>query len=79
MPTSLVSLPTTPLLFKHTFWLSAAARWVLAGQLPFSVSMPVKLLPFNFASLLALCISSYHTYWYGVSLSAVPGVIMSHY
>ena len=74
MPTSLVSLPQTPLLFKHTSWLSAAARWILAGQLPLC-----KLLPFNVAFLLALCISSCHTHWYSVSLSAVHAGIVSHY
>ena len=31
MPAGLVSLPQTPLLFKHTLWFSAAARLVLAG------------------------------------------------
>ena len=37
-----------------------------------SVSMPVELLPFNVASLLALCFFSCHTCWCSVSLSAVP-------
>ena len=30
MPAGLVLLSQTPLLFKHAFWLSAAARWTLA-------------------------------------------------
>ena len=31
MPAGLVLLSPTPLLFKHAYWLSAAARWMLAG------------------------------------------------
>ena len=31
MPAGLVLLSQTPLLFKHAYWLSAAARWMLAG------------------------------------------------
>ena len=27
-------LPQSPLLFKYAYWLSAAARWMLAGSLP---------------------------------------------
>ena len=34
MPVGLVLLSPTPLLFKHAYWLSAAARWMLAGLLP---------------------------------------------
>ena len=30
----LVLLSPTPLLFKHAYWLSAAARWMLAGLWP---------------------------------------------
>ena len=37
MPADLVYfLPQTPLLFKYAYWLSAAARWILAGPLPFN-------------------------------------------
>ena len=34
MPADLVILSPTPLLFKHAYWLSAAARWMLAGLWP---------------------------------------------
>ena len=34
MPAGLVLLSQTPLLFKHAYWLSAAARWRLAGLWP---------------------------------------------
>ena len=34
MPVGLVLMSTTPLLFKHAYWLSAAARWRLAGLWP---------------------------------------------
>ena len=34
MPAGLVLLPQTQLLFKHAYWLSAAARWMLAGLWP---------------------------------------------
>ena len=34
MPAGLVLLSPTPLLFKHAYWLSAAARWMLAGLRP---------------------------------------------
>ena len=34
MPAGLVLLSQTPLLFKHAYWLSAAARWMLAGLWP---------------------------------------------
>ena len=33
MPADLVLLSPTLLLFKHAYWLSAAARWMLAGLL----------------------------------------------
>ena len=36
MPAGLVLLSPTPLLFKHAYWLSAAARWMLAGLWPFN-------------------------------------------
>ena len=31
MLAGLVLLSQTPLLFKHAYWLSTAARWILAG------------------------------------------------
>ena len=34
MPADLVLLSPTPLLFIHAYWLSAAARWMLAGLWP---------------------------------------------
>ena len=34
MPAGLVLMSPTPLLFKHAYWLSAAARWMLAGLWP---------------------------------------------
>ena len=34
MPAGLELLSQTPLLFKHAYWLSAAARWMLVGLWP---------------------------------------------
>ena len=34
MPAGLVLLSPTPLLFKHAYWLTVAARWVFAGLWP---------------------------------------------
>ena len=34
MPAGLVLLSQIPLLFKHAYWLSTAARWILAGLWP---------------------------------------------
>ena len=34
MPAGLVVMSQTLLLFKHAYWLSAAARWMLAGLWP---------------------------------------------
>ena len=39
MPAGLVLLSQTPLLFKHAYWLSTAARWMLAGLWPFCHSI----------------------------------------
>ena len=78
MPDGLVLLSPTSQLFKHAYWLSAAARWMLAG-LWHSISMPVDLLPLNIACLLAVCFSICYTCWYGVSLSAVPAGMVSNY
>ena len=58
----------TRLLFKSAYWLSAAARWMLAGSLPLSP-----------ACELMLCFPIRHTCWYGVSLSAVTAGEMPHY
>ena len=58
----------TPLLFESAYWLSAAARWMLAGSLPL-----------NPACELMLCFPIRHTCWYGVSLSAVTAGEMPHY
>ena len=65
-------------LFKHAFWLSGAARWMLA-VLWHSISMSADLLSLNIACLLALCFSICYTCWYGVSLSAVSAGTVSHY
>ena len=61
-------LPQTPLLFKYVYWLSDAARWMLAGSLPL-----------NAACYLVLCFSICQTCWYGVSQSAVPAGVMPYY
>ena len=44
-----------------------------------SISMHADLLSLNIACLLALCFSISYTYWYGVSLSAVPAGMMFYY
>ena len=44
-----------------------------------SISIPADLLSLNIACLLALCFSICYTCWYGVSLSAVPAGMVSHY
>ena len=61
-------LPQTPLLFKYAYWLSAAARWMLAGSLLL-----------NTACQLVLCFSICNTCWYGVCLSGVPAGVMPNY
>ena len=63
-----IVLPQTPLLLKYAYWLSAAARWILA-----------KSLPLKAASQLVLCFSICHTCWYGVLISAMPAGVMPHY
>ena len=45
----------------------------------YSISMAADFLPLNPACLLVLCFSICHTYFYGVSLSAVPVGLMPHY
>ena len=57
---------TPQLLFKYAYWLSAVARWMLAGSLPL-----------NPACKLVLCFSICHTCWY-LTIS-VPAVVMPHY
>ena len=70
MPAGLVLLSPTPLLFKHAHWLSAAARWMLAGLRPLNQH---DCWPF----VTQYCMSAggvllYLLYcWYGVSLLAV--------
>ena len=77
MPAGLVLLSPTPLLFKHAYWSSAAAKCLLdCGH---SISMPADLLSLNIACLQAVCFSICYTCWYGVSLSAVPAGMVSHY
>ena len=41
--------------------------------------MPADLLSLNIACLLAVCFSICYTCWYGVSLSALPAGMESHY
>ena len=67
----------TPLLFKHAYWLSAAARWMLAGLQPLNqhACWPLSLI---IAFLLELCFSMCYTCWYGVSLSAAPAGVVLH-
>ena len=78
MPAGLVVLSQTPLLFKHAYWLSAAARWMLAGLWPLN-QHAIDLLSLNIACMLALCFSICYTCWYGVSLSAVSAGLVSLY
>ena len=82
MPADLVLLSLTWLLFKHAYWLSAAARGMLAGLWPlnqhacrpfvtkYCMSAGVVLLYLLY--LLVWCLTISHICWYGVSLSAVP-------
>ena len=89
IPAGLVLLSPTPLLFKHAYWLSAAARWMLAGlwQLnqhacwPFvtqyCMSASGVLLYLLYLLVWSLTIS--HSCWYGVSLSTVSAGVVLHY
>ena len=69
MPTSLVSLPTTPLLFKHTFWLSVL---LLDGYLLDSCHSLS-------ACLSSFCPSILHLCWLCASLATIPTGMVSHY
>ena len=69
MPAVLVLLPQTPLLFKHAYWLSAAAIWMLAGPWPLKQH---ACRPFATQYCHSYCC-------YGVSLSAVPADVVSYY
>ena len=89
MPAGLVLLSTTPLLFKHAYWLRTAARWMLAGLWPlnqhacwplvtqYCMSAGIVLLYLLF--LLIWCLSTSPACWYGISLSAVPAGVVLHY
>ena len=65
MPAGLMLLSQTPLLFKHVYWLSTAARWMLAGLWPLNQH--------------ACCHPILHDCWHCVSLSAIPAGMVSHY
>ena len=89
MSAGLVLLPQTSLLLKHAFWLSAAARWVLAGQLPLSqhavqafeiqscISAGIVLLFLSY--LLVWCLTISRACWCGVSLLALLVCVVSYY
>ena len=76
-------------LSKHANWLSAAARWMLAGLWPlnqhacwpfatqYCMSAGVVLLYLLY--LLVWCLTISHVCWYGVSLSIVPAGVLLHY
>ena len=68
MPAGLVLLSQTPLLFKHAYWLSAAARWMLAGLSPINQH---ACWPFVTQYCMSAGFSICYTCWYGVSLSAI--------
>ena len=63
-------LPQTPLLFKYAYWLSAAARWMVAGSilhfswccaslsiLPFDMVSHYRVMPHYRPYLLKLCLN----------------------
>ena len=89
MPAPLVLLSPTPLLFKHAYWLSGAARCMLARLWPlnqhaccpfvtqYCMSAGVVLLYLLY--LLIWCLTISRACWYGVSLSAVPAGVVLHY
>ena len=89
MPAGLVLLSPTPLLFKHAYWLSAAARWMLAGLWPlnqhacwpfvtrYCMSAGVVLLYLLY--LLLWCLTISRACWHDISLSAIPtGVVLNY-
>ena len=69
MPAGLVLLPQKPLLFKHAYWLSAAAILMFAGLWLLNKHV---CRPFTTQYCHSYC-------WYGVSLSAVPAGVGSYY
>ena len=83
MPAGLVLLSPTTLLFKHAYWLSAAARWMLAGLclLLWCLTinracwrgaslkvMPFDLVPHYQPCLLVWCLTIGNAFWCGASL-----------
>ena len=88
MSVGLVLLLQTPLLFKHAYWLSSAARWMLTGLWPlnqhvcwrfvtqYCMSGSVVLLYLLY--LLVWCLTISRVCWYGVSLSTVPAGVVLH-
>ena len=68
MPSGLVLLPPTPLLFKHAYWLKCCCKtdacWTVATQT---------------AYLLTFCHSILHACWRCASPSAIPASMVSHY
>ena len=69
MPAGLVLLPQTQLLFKHAYWLSTVAIWMLAGPWPL-----------NQHACRPFATQHCHSYCaYGVSLSAMPAGVVSNY
>ena len=78
MSAGLVLLPQTPLLLKHAFWFSAAARWVLAGQLSLSQhAVQAFEIQSHCASLADIPAGVVSHYLSGVSLSTMPVYLMS--
>ena len=89
MPAGLVLLSPTPLLFKHAYWLSAAARWIIAGLCPLNQHVCLYFVTQYCMSAggvllyllyqLVWCVTISHACWYGVSLSAMPAGVVLHY
>ena len=78
MPFGLVLLSPISLLFKHAYWLSAAARLMLAGLWPLNQHTCwhfVTQYCLSAGGVLLFC----YTCWYGVSLSAALAGMVSHY
>ena len=78
MPASLTLLSQTPLLFKHVYWLSAAARWMLAGLWLLN---QYACWPFFTQYCMSAGVVLLHLLYLlvGVSLSAISAGIVSHY
>ena len=89
MPAGLELLSQTPLLFKHAYWLSAAARWMLVGLWPLNqlacwpfitqYCMSAGIVLLYLLYLLVGCLTISHVCWYGVSLSAMPAGVVPHF